>query len=173
MGSLLWRAETASVGSAGSSSGVSSAAAQRGHRHPGPIDNKRLLAPNVLKVRTLTGEGGHLRRDVTLAQHRDFELVPDALWRALALWYGGPDPLPRQVIRPPNSDVELELYPLHLKLLRHVQSTQRVSPAGTGTGTALYSSVPAPPDRQLAYTAAFSRLATVKQVREHIIMTIH
>nr|XP_049699105.1 ubiquitin carboxyl-terminal hydrolase 32 isoform X1 [Helicoverpa armigera] len=168
MGSLLWRAETASVGSAGSSSGVSSAAAQRGHRHPGPIDNKRLLAPNVLKVRTLTGEGGHLRRDVTLAQHRDFELVPDALWRALALWYGGPDPLPRQVIRPPNSDVELELYPLHLKLLRHVQSTQRVSPAGTGTGTALYSSVPAPPDRQLAYTAAFSRLATVKQVCEFL-----
>lgn len=97
MGSLLWRAETASVGSAGSSSGVSSAAAARGHRHPGPVDNKRLLAPNVLKVRTLTGEGGHLRRDVTLSQHRDFELLPDQLWRALATWYGGPDPLPRQV----------------------------------------------------------------------------
>ncbi|KAJ8711519.1 hypothetical protein PYW07_008761 [Mythimna separata] len=174
MGSLLWRAETASVGSAGSSSGVSSAAAARGHRHPGPVDNKRLLAPNLLKVRTLTGEGGHLRRDVTLAQHRDFELVPDALWRALALWYGGPDPLPRQVIRPPNSDVELELYPLHLKLLRHVQSPQRIAPlsgGGGGAGASLYSSVPlapAPPDRQLAYTAAFSRLATVRQVCEFL-----
>lgn len=51
----------------------------------------------VAQVRTLTGEGGHLRRDVTLAQHRDFELVPDALWRALAAWYGAPAPLPRQV----------------------------------------------------------------------------
>lgn len=51
----------------------------------------------VPQVPTLTGEGGHLRRDITLAQQRDFELVPDALWRALALWYGGPDPLPRQV----------------------------------------------------------------------------
>lgn len=34
--------------------------------------------------------------------------------------------------------------------------------AGVGAG-ALYA---APPDRQLAYTAAFSRLATIKQVRK-------
>ncbi|XP_021208198.2 ubiquitin carboxyl-terminal hydrolase 32 isoform X2 [Bombyx mori] len=155
MGSLLWRCETASVDSAGSSSGVSSAASPR--RHPGSVRNKRLLADNTLKVRTLTGEGGHLRRDVTLAQHRDFELVPDALWRALALWYGGPDPLPRQVIRPPNSDVELELYPLQLKIMRHV-------PAALGT----HGSAGCVPDRQLAYTAAFSRLATIRQVCEFI-----
>ncbi|XP_028166705.1 ubiquitin carboxyl-terminal hydrolase 32-like, partial [Ostrinia furnacalis] len=170
MGSLLWRADTASVGSA-SSSGVSSAAAARPPPHPGPVDNKRLLAPNTLKVRTLTGEGGHLRRDVTLAQHRDFELVPDALWRALALWYGGPDPLPRQVIRPPNSDVELELYPLQLKILRHVPNTQRaLSVVGTGgvAGGAYAGVAPAAPERTLAYTAAFSRLATVKQVSEFL-----
>lgn len=171
MGSLLWRAETGSLGSGGSSSGVSSAAVARAQRHPGPVHNKRLLAPAPTAVRTLTGEGGHLRRDVTLAQHHDFELVPDALWRALALWYGGPDPLPRQVIRPPNSDVELELYPLHLKILRHVQSPQRMAPGGVAGagGAALYSGVaPAPPERQLAYTAAFSRLATVKQVCEFL-----
>ncbi|KAL0867476.1 hypothetical protein ABMA27_008262 [Loxostege sticticalis] len=175
MGSLLWRAETASLGSA-SSSGVSSAAAHRPPPHPGPVHNKRLLAPNTLKVRTLTGEGGHLRRDVTLAQHRDFELVPDALWRALALWYGGPDPLPRQVIRPPNSDVELELYPLQLKILRHVPNTQRatsvVAASGVcgaaGAGGAYAGVPPAAPERHLAYTAAFSRLATVKQVSEFL-----
>ncbi|CAG4967965.1 unnamed protein product [Parnassius apollo] len=180
MGSLLWRAESASLGSggssgsggsAGSSSGIGSAPVARAS-HPGPVDNRRLLAPDHLKVRTLTGEGGLLRRDVTLAQHRDFELLPDALWRALALWYGGPDPLPRQVIRPPNSDVEIELYPLQLKILRHVLSTQRVgvgaSAVGAGPGAALYSSVPAAPERQLAYTAAFSRLATVKQVSEFL-----
>ncbi|XP_068623837.1 ubiquitin carboxyl-terminal hydrolase 32 [Battus philenor] len=174
MGSLLWRAETSSLGSggsAGSSSGVSSAVVPP---HPGPVDNRRLLARDDLKVRTLTGEGGHLRRDVTLAQHRDFELLPDALWRAIALWYGGPDPLPRQVIRPPNSEVEMELYPLQLKILRHVPSTPRLSAVGASAasaGAALYSSVPvapAPPERQLAYTAAFSRLATVKQVTEFL-----
>nr|XP_026488926.1 ubiquitin carboxyl-terminal hydrolase 32 isoform X1 [Vanessa tameamea] len=173
MGSLLWRAESVSLGSAGGSSGVSAGAGARAPPHPGPVDNSRLLAPPAAgggAVRTLTGEGGHLRRDATLAQHRDFELVPDALWRALALWYGAPDPLPRQVIRPPNSDVELELYPLQLKILRHVPSTQRNSPlSALGTGTspsALYA--PAPPERQLAYTAAFSRLATVKQVTEFL-----
>ncbi|XP_063368814.1 ubiquitin carboxyl-terminal hydrolase 32 [Cydia amplana] len=171
MGSLLWRAETTSLGSA--SSGVGSAGARP--RAPGPIDNRRLLAPNPLKVRTLTGEGGHLRKDVTLAQHRDFELVPDALWRALALWYGGAEPLPRQVIRPPNSDVELELYPLNLKILRHVAVPQRMNSVSAVGGVSMYSSVPmappappAPPERQLAYTAAFSRLATVKQVSEFL-----
>ncbi|XP_063389066.1 LOW QUALITY PROTEIN: ubiquitin carboxyl-terminal hydrolase 32, partial [Cydia fagiglandana] len=171
MGSLLWRADTASLGSA--SSGVGSAGARP--RAPGPIDNRRLLAPNPLKVRTLTGEGGHLRKDVTLAQHRDFELVPDALWRALALWYGGAEPLPRQVIRPPNSDVELELYPLNLKILRHVAVPQRMNSVSAVGGVSMYSSVPmappappAPPERQLAYTAAFSRLATVKQVSEFL-----
>ncbi|GBP60098.1 Ubiquitin carboxyl-terminal hydrolase 32 [Eumeta japonica] len=181
MGSLLYRADTVSLASAASSSGVSSGVSggsgRTGARHPGPIDNKRLLAPNIYKVRTLTGEGGHLRRDVTLAQHRDFELIPDALWRALALWYGGPHPLPRQVIRPPNSDVELELYPLNLRLLRHIASPQRSNAVGAVAGVSLYSSVPlapatvtapAPPERQLAYTAAFSRLATVKQVSEFL-----
>ncbi|KAM3956800.1 LOW QUALITY PROTEIN: ubiquitin specific protease 32 [Aphomia sociella] len=168
MGSLLWRAECASLGSAGSS-GVSCAAPRARAARPGAVDNKRLLAPDNLKVRTLTGEGGLLRRDVTLAQGIDFELLPDALWRALALWYGGPDPLPRQVIRPPNADVELELYPLQLKILRHVTNTPRLHPAPAlgGSGVTMYSSVPlapAPPERQLAYTAAFSRLATVKQV---------
>lgn len=64
--------------------------------------------------------GGRLKKDTTLVQHRDFELVPDSLWKALALWYGGSLPLPRQVIRPPgSSDVELELYPVNLHILKH------------------------------------------------------
>ncbi|XP_059047285.1 ubiquitin carboxyl-terminal hydrolase 32 [Achroia grisella] len=171
MGSL-WP-ETASVGSGGSSSGVSSAPAPRHHPHPGPVDNRRLLAPDLLKVRTLTGEGGQLRRDVPLVQGIDLQLLPDALWRAVALWYGAPHPLPRQVIRPPNCDVELELYPLQLKIFQHVTDTQRTSPMSAlgGAGVSVYSSVPlapasapSPPERHLAYTASFSRLATVKQV---------
>lgn len=178
MGSLLYRADTVSLASAASSSGVSSGISGNGNsarpigpRHPGPIDNKRLITSNVTKVRTLTGEGGTLRQDVTLAQHRDFELVPDKLWGALALWYGGPDPLPRQVIRPPNCDVEIELYPLHLKLLRHVVNTQRINAVPAIGGVSMYSSVPlapAPPERQLAYTAAFSRLSTIRQVSDFL-----
>lgn len=129
MGSLLWRAESASLGSAGGSSGVSAGGGPRAPPHPGPVDNSRLLEGGAAAAgaRTLTGEGGHLRRDATLAQHRDFELVPDALWRALALWYGAPDPLPRQVVRPPGADVELELYPLQLHIYRHVPSAHSES----------------------------------------------
>lgn len=106
-----------------SSSGVSSSSGnglKRSQGLPGPIENSSLVAEATSVVPTLTGEGGRLKRDTTLVQHRDFELVPDSLWKALALWYGGPLPLPRQVIRPPGShEVELELYPLNLRILRH------------------------------------------------------
>ena len=47
----------------------------------------------------LTGEGGRLRTDVTLLRGRDFELVPESLWKALVQWYGGAPGLPRQVSR--------------------------------------------------------------------------
>lgn len=74
--------------------------------------------------------GGRLKRDTPLVQHRDFELVPDSLWKALSLWYGGQLPLPRQVIKPPGSnEVELELYPLNLRVLRH--QGQQVGPTAT------------------------------------------
>lgn len=64
--------------------------------------------------------GGRLKRNEPLVQRRDFELVPESLWKALTMWYGGPLPLPRQVIMPPGrTDVELELYPLNLQILRH------------------------------------------------------
>lgn len=70
-----------------------------------------------------------MKKDTTLVQHRDFELVPDSLWKALALWYGGSLPLPRQVIRPPGShEVELELYPVNLHILKH---QSQVGPSAT------------------------------------------
>lgn len=65
---------------------------------PGPIDNSGLVAPTTYKnVQTLTGEGGRLKRDLILSQHKDYELVPESLWKALSQWYKGPLPLPRQV----------------------------------------------------------------------------
>ncbi|XP_035896794.1 ubiquitin carboxyl-terminal hydrolase 32 isoform X2 [Anopheles stephensi] len=189
MGDLLGTGDSSSLGSG--SSGISYG--RHAGSAPGPIDNSCLIAPNIYKqIPTLTGEGGRLKRDLTLVQHRDFELVPDSLWKALAQWYGGPLPLPRQVIQPHSiGDVELELYPLNLRILRHqsqpVQHQQQhgqmagssawASMSGgygaltTGNYPTSVSSVPAvmhPPKKYLAYTAAFSRLATIKQVAEFL-----
>lgn len=154
----------------------------------GPIDNSGLVAEPQWKVATLTGEGGRLRRDKPLVQHRDFELIPDSLWKALSHWYGGTLPLPRQVIQLPGAeDVDLELYPLNLRILRHQQqssnsggqSAMSAVPNTWGTvvggyGAAALSSagLTAPPQlsprKYLAHTAAFSRLATVGQVSNSI-----
>lgn len=197
MGDLLGigvSADSSSLGS-GSSSGISSYTSKI-NKSPGPIDNTILIAPNLYKnIQTLTGEGGRLKRDLTLSQHRDFELVPDSLWKALSQLYRGPLPLPRQVIQPPNlSDVELELYPLNLRILRH-QNPPSVSQLSTSTpithqssnwnhitggygslggnytptsaGSSALASLQQP-KRYLAYTAAFSRLASIKQVGEFL-----
>lgn len=124
--------------------------------------------------------GGRLKRDTPLVQHRDFVLVPDSLWKALALWYGGPLPLPRQVILPPGSrEVELELYPLNLRILRHqTQQTSMTNNTWTsvvgGYGaaaltTAGITTTPVTSSRRyLAHTAAFSRLANIRQVIEFL-----
>ena len=45
----------------------------------------------------LTNEGGRLKRDKMLIRGRDFEFVPEAVWKALSAWYGGSPALPRSV----------------------------------------------------------------------------
>lgn len=94
---------------------------------PGPIDNNSLIVPNPQKVLTLTNEGGRLKRDVMLTQGKDFEMVPEPVWRALSSWYGGSPPLPRTVIPSSRGDPnpELELYPVMVRLLRHQTPAQR------------------------------------------------
>ncbi|KAM8708672.1 hypothetical protein ACLKA7_015611 [Drosophila subpalustris] len=178
-------------GSASGSSGIS-AGRHCAQQRPGPIDNSNLITVNPHRnIRTLTGEGGHLKRDTPLVQNHDFELVPKSLWKALNRWYGDNLPLPRQVIQPLNSEVELELYPLNLRILLHQAQTASTG-AAVGAGTQISSwgsttsggygvlasgggyaaiaasSVLQPPKRYLAYTAAFSRLATVRQVGEFL-----
>lgn len=49
MGDLLGRAETGSLGSGSSSSGISSNSGSQSAR-PGPIDNSTLIAPNPYDV---------------------------------------------------------------------------------------------------------------------------
>ncbi|XP_046979817.1 ubiquitin carboxyl-terminal hydrolase 32 [Schistocerca americana] len=150
---------------------------------PGPIDNTNLVSTPAYKVATpLTGEGGKLKRSPELVHPRDFELVPDSLWKALSQWYGGSPPLPRQVILPKNGEKEeLELFPLNLRLLRHQSPPARAPQASwsgmvggygaaalSSTGYAYVSNFPTPPKRQLAYVAAFSRMATIKQVYDFL-----
>ncbi|XP_055373307.1 ubiquitin carboxyl-terminal hydrolase 32 isoform X2 [Condylostylus longicornis] len=180
VGDLLTNTDNSSLGSG--SSGISYG---KYTKQPGPIDNTNLIIPNPFKsIHTLTGEGGHLKKDTPLIQGHDFELVPKSLWDALARWYTAIVPLPRQVIQPPNSpDVELELYPLNLRILLHqiVPMTSQTIPTwnamsgGYGaiaSGGAFVSMNSAsnlqPPKRYLAYTAAFSRLATVKLIGEFL-----
>ncbi|XP_050309006.1 ubiquitin carboxyl-terminal hydrolase 32 isoform X2 [Anthonomus grandis grandis] len=179
MGDLLSRGDSCSIASSSGVSSSSGTASKRGLCPPGPIDNSNLVAESTLKVPTLTGEGGRLKKDTPLVQHRDFELIPDSLWKALSMWYGGPLPLPRQVIKPPgSSEVELELYPLNLRILRH-QIQQPISNASTwssvvgGYGTLTTAGLPPSSPvtsirRSLAHVAAFSRLATVQQVADFL-----
>jgi len=55
----------------------------------------------LLQVPTLTNEGGILKRDRRLQRGLDYEIVPESLWKALALWYGkGTFALPRTVSLP-------------------------------------------------------------------------
>lgn len=186
MGDFLCVGDSSSLGSG--SSGIS-CNGRSGLMPPGQIDNSSLIEPTTYKtVRTLTGEGGRLKRNSILAEHREYELVPDSLWKALSQWYRCNLPLPRQVIQPdPSLPLELELYPLNLRILRHQPNppvAQTVSSWGavaggygavTSTGnytSNAMSSVLQPPKRYLAYTAAFSRLATVKQVGEFLCQTL-
>ncbi|XP_054279647.1 ubiquitin carboxyl-terminal hydrolase 32-like [Macrosteles quadrilineatus] len=155
---------------------------------PGPIDNSGLVAPPMFKVNSLTGEGGKLKKNFGI-RSRDFELVPDSLWKALSQWYGGSPALPRQVILPKGgSQVELELYPITVKLLRHQSQPARLpqqpntwsgmvggygAAALSTTGYAYVSNLPTAPKRYLAYLATFSRMATVNQVYDFLCERLH
>lgn len=140
MGDLLFAGDSSSLGSG--SSGIS-CSGRNGVMHPGPIDNSSLVEQSAYKnVRTLTGEGGRLKRNLILSEHREYELIPDSLWKALSQWYRCSLPLPRQVIQVhPSMPVELELYPLNLRILRHQASppvAQTVSSWGAVAGKYIF-----------------------------------
>ena len=52
---------------------------------------------HLQQVSTLTNEGGRLRRHPPISQIKDYEIIPDPVWKALALWYAGGPALPRNV----------------------------------------------------------------------------
>uniref|UniRef100_A0A1B6CHY2 ubiquitinyl hydrolase 1 n=1 Tax=Clastoptera arizonana TaxID=38151 RepID=A0A1B6CHY2_9HEMI len=168
---------------------------KRNALQPGPIDNSGLIIPYTHKVASLTGEGGILKKNLKIDgcdnDEPNVKLVPDSLFRALFLWYGASPTLRRQMILPKNSDsVELELYPLTLTLLRHQVQPPKVAQPQANTWTGIVAGYGAasfvnssdysyvshllvPPKRYLAYSATFSRMATIRQVYDFLSNRLH
>ncbi|KAJ8367869.1 hypothetical protein SKAU_G00078970 [Synaphobranchus kaupii] len=153
-------------------------AAQR----PGAIDNQPLVTPEPMKAPTLTMEGGRLRRTQNLLPARDFETVPEPVWRALYHWYGANLSLPRPVIRQTKTGTsELELFPRYLLFLRQ-QPASRTPQSNIWVNMGMSSlrmfpqhlprgNVPspnAPLKRVLAYTGCFSRMGTIKDIHLYL-----
>ncbi|KAG7232686.1 hypothetical protein INR49_008224 [Caranx melampygus] len=78
-----------------------------------------------MKAPTLTMEGGRLKRSLQLVPGRDFETVPEPVWRALYHWYGANLSLPRPVILESKlGQAELELFPRFVLFLRQQPATR-------------------------------------------------
>lgn len=143
---------------------------------PGAIDNSTLVIPSNNRVVTLTNEGGILRRDRILVRGRDYEVVSETLWKALSNWYGKSSlALPRTVITLcPGASPELELYPIHVKLLRYQMVNQRLQNVNLISGmvagmSASYVVGPTTsPRRYLAYTSTFSTKHTLRQLHDFL-----
>ncbi|XP_075993223.1 ubiquitin carboxyl-terminal hydrolase 32 isoform X3 [Genypterus blacodes] len=140
-------------------------AAQR----PGAIDNQPLVNTDPMKAPTLTMEGGRLKRSLQLVPGRDFETVPEPVWRALYHWYGANLSLPRPVIlESKKGQTELELFPRYLLFLRQQPATR--SPQ-SNIWVNMAGNVPspnAPLKRVLAYTGCFSRMATIRDIHLYL-----
>ncbi|XP_072557158.1 ubiquitin carboxyl-terminal hydrolase 32 isoform X1 [Paramormyrops kingsleyae] len=151
-------------------------------QRPGAIDNQPMVTSEPIKAPTLTMEGGRLRRSPPPSPSRDFEVVPEPVWRALYHWYGANLSLPRPVIRDTKTEVpELELFPRYLLFLRQQPATRnpqsniwvnmgmtslRMFPQHLPRGNV--PSPNAPLKRVLAYTGCFSRMATIKDIHDYL-----
>ncbi|XP_057207098.1 ubiquitin carboxyl-terminal hydrolase 32 isoform X2 [Triplophysa rosa] len=153
-------------------------AAQR----PGAIDNQPLVTTEPMKAPTLTVEVGRLKKSLQLMAGRDFETVPEPVWRALYHWYGANLSLPRPVIMSTlTHHPELELFPRYLLFLRQQLATRTPqSNIWVNMGMASLRMFPphmprgnvpspnAPLKRVLAYTGCFSRMGTIKDIHEYL-----
>lgn len=151
-------------------------------QRPGAIDNQPLVTTEPMKAPTLTMEGGRLKKSHQLLSGREFETVPEPVWRALYHWYGANLSLPRPVIKSTvKAQPELELFPLYLLFLRQQPATRspqsniwvnmgmsslRMFPPHMPRGNV--PSPNAPLKRVLAYTGCFSRMCTIKDIHEYL-----
>uniref|UniRef100_A0A8D3AVW5 ubiquitinyl hydrolase 1 n=1 Tax=Scophthalmus maximus TaxID=52904 RepID=A0A8D3AVW5_SCOMX len=139
-------------------------AAQR----PGAIDNQPLVTTDPTKAPTLTMEGGRLKHSLQLVTGRDFETVPEPVWRALYHWYGANLSLPRPVIlESKKGQAELELFPRYVLFLRQQPAT-RSPQSNIWVNMGNVPSPNAPLKRVLAYTGCFSRMATIKDIHYYL-----
>ncbi|XP_043115046.1 ubiquitin carboxyl-terminal hydrolase 32 isoform X1 [Puntigrus tetrazona] len=151
-------------------------------QRPGAIDNQPLVTTEQMKAPTLTMEGGRLKKSQQLIAGREFETVPEPVWRALYHWYGANLSLPRPVITSTVTvQPELELFPRYLLFLRQQPATRspqsniwvnmgmsslRMFPPHMPRGNV--PSPNAPLKRVLAYTGCFSRMGTIKDIHEYL-----
>ncbi|XP_038818079.1 ubiquitin carboxyl-terminal hydrolase 32-like [Salvelinus namaycush] len=151
-------------------------------QRPGAIDNQPLVNTDPMKAPTLTMEGGRLKQSLQLVAGRDFETVPEPVWRALFHWYGANLSLPRPVIQQTKTGrAELELFPRYLLFLRQQPATRtpqsniwvnmgmtslRMFPQHLPRGNV--PSPNAPLKRVLAYTGCFSRVGTIKDIHLYL-----
>lgn len=154
-------------------------------QRPGAIDNQPMVTTEPMKAPTLTMEGGRVKRSLQLVPGRDFEIVPEPVWRALYHWYGANLSLPRPVIlESKTGQAELELFPRYLLFLRQQPAT-RTPQSNIWVNMGMTSlrmfptympqpragSVPspnAPLKRMLAYTGCFSRMGTIKDIHLYL-----
>uniref|UniRef100_A0AAY4DKB7 ubiquitinyl hydrolase 1 n=1 Tax=Denticeps clupeoides TaxID=299321 RepID=A0AAY4DKB7_9TELE len=137
-------------------------------QRPGAIDNQPLVHTEPMKAPTLTMEGGRLKKSPQLLVGRDFETVPEPVWRALYHWYGANLSLPRPVIlQTKTGQAELELFPRYLLFLRQQPAT-RTPQSNIWVNMGNVPSPNAPLKRVLAYTGCFSRMATIKDIHEYL-----
>uniref|UniRef100_A0A8B9JRT3 Ubiquitin carboxyl-terminal hydrolase 32 n=1 Tax=Astyanax mexicanus TaxID=7994 RepID=A0A8B9JRT3_ASTMX len=137
-------------------------------QRPGAIDNQPLVTTEPVKAPTLTMEGGRLKRALHLMAGRDFETVPEPVWRALYHWYGANLSLPRPVIKSVvTEEAELELFPRYLLFLRQQPAT-RTPQSNIWVNMGNVPSPNAPLKRVLAYTGCFSRMSTIKDIHEYL-----
>ncbi|XP_067866457.1 ubiquitin carboxyl-terminal hydrolase 32 isoform X2 [Heterodontus francisci] len=156
--------------------------AHLGPQKPGAIDNQSLVMQGSVKAPTLTLEGGRLKRNPVLVRGKDYEIVPEPVWRALYHWYGANLSLPRPVIKNTMSNqAELELFPRYLLFLRQQPAT-RTQQSNIWVNMGMMSlrtfpqhaprgNVPSPSSpmkRVLAYTGCFSRMQTIKDIHEYL-----
>uniref|UniRef100_A0A667IIN5 Ubiquitin carboxyl-terminal hydrolase 32 n=1 Tax=Lynx canadensis TaxID=61383 RepID=A0A667IIN5_LYNCA len=135
---------------------------------PGAIDNQPLVTQEPVKATSLTLEGGRLKRTPQLIHGRDYEMVPEPVWRALYHWYGANLALPRPVIKNSKTEIpELELFPRYLLFLRQQPAT-RTQQSNIWVNMGNVPSPNAPLKRVLAYTGCFSRMQTIKEIHEYL-----
>ncbi|ELW61765.1 Ubiquitin carboxyl-terminal hydrolase 32 [Tupaia chinensis] len=135
---------------------------------PGAIDNQPLVTQEPVKATSLTLEGGRLKRTPQLIHGKDYEMVPEPVWRALYHWYGANLALPRPVIKNSKTDIpELELFPRYLLFLRQQPAT-RTQQSNIWVNMGNVPSPNAPLKRVLAYTGCFSRMQTIKEIHEYL-----